>query len=221
MKRIIQNILNFLKYSRSKGIILGDNVKVAGTTLSGKNKIGSKSIVVNSQVGQGSYLGQSCQFNQVSIGRYCSIGNNVRVITSTHPMNEFISTHPAFYSTMQQAGFTYVQNQKFDEYLFLNKSTSVSIGNDVWIGDDVMIMGGIEIGDGAVLAARALVTKNVGPYEIVGGLPAKLIRHRFSEEDVKYLLGIKWWDRPEEWIRDNAELFIDVEKFKKKVTKLN
>ena len=218
MKRIIQNILNFLKYSRRDGIILGDNVKVPGTTLSGKNKIGSKSIVASSQVGHGSYIGQSCQFNQVSIGKYCSIGNNVRVITSTHPMNEFISTHPAFYSTMQQAGFTYVQNQKFDEYLFLNKSTSVSIGNDVWIGDDVMIMGGIEIGDGAILAARALVTKNVGNYEIVGGVPAKLIRHRFPEDEVKYLLAVKWWDKPEQWIRDNAALFLDVEKFKNKIS---
>jgi virginiamycin A acetyltransferase len=220
MKRIIQNILNFLKYYGKRGIFLGDNVKLAGTTLSEQNTVGSESILVNSQMGYGSYLGQDCQFNRVSIGKYCSIGNNVRVVSSTHPITEFVSTHPAFYSTMQQAGFTYVQHQHFEEHLSIDGSNAISIGNDVWIGDDVMIMGGVTIGNGAVLAARALVTKNVGDYEIVGGVPAKLIRHRFPVEDVKYLLTVRWWDKPEAWIRENAELFLDIEKFKKKVSSL-
>ena len=90
---------------------------------------------------------------------------------------------------------------------------SVTIGNDVWIGQGVSIKSGITIGDGAVIGAGAVVTKNVEPYAIVGGVPSRLIRYRFSKEQIEALLEIKWWNRSIEWLEENGRYFIDVDKF--------
>jgi len=79
----------------------------------------------------------------------------------------------------------------------------IVIGNDVWIGFEAVIMSGVAIGDGAIVGARAVVTKDVPPYTIVGGVPAKEIRKRFSDERISELLSLKWWDWPEEKIQKN------------------
>lgn len=79
----------------------------------------------------------------------------------------------------------------------------IVIGNDVWIGYEAVIFAGVTIGDGAVIGSRAVVTKDVPPYTIVGGVPAKTIRRRFDEDTVEKLLGLRWWDWPEEVIKEN------------------
>lgn len=89
------------------------------------------------------------------------------------------------------------------------------IGNDVWIGANAIILQGVTIGDGAIIAAGAVVTKDVPPYAIVGGVPAKVIKYRFSDEVILKLLQIKWWDKPEEWIIQKLEKFTDVSGFVK------
>lgn len=99
----------------------------------------------------------------------------------------------------------------------VEKNWNVVIGNDVWIGSNVKILQGIKICDGAVIAAGALITKDVEPYAIVGGVPAKLIRKRFSDEDIKFLLDLKWWDKGEEWVIENAEFFEDINLLKEKL----
>ena len=83
----------------------------------------------------------------------------------------------------------------------------VKVGNDVWIGTKVIVMGGVTIGDGAVIGAGSIVTKDVPPYAIVAGVPAKIIRYRFSEEIVKELQNIKWWNLPEDILKENISLF--------------
>ena len=87
------------------------------------------------------------------------------------------------------------------------------IGNDVWIGNNVLIMGGVKIGDGAVIGTGALVNKDVPPYSINVGIPAKTIRYRFSEEQIDKLEKMHWWDNNEEWIRKNIESFSNIEDF--------
>lgn len=180
----------------------------------GENKIGKGSVFYDSFMGYASYMGNNNRFVNVKIGRYCSIGSNVKVISSTHPVHNMISTHPAFYSTMYNR-LSYVEKSKFQEELKTSDGFSCVIGNDVWIGDYVLIKGGVIIGDGAIIGMGAVVTKDVLPYEIVGGIPAKTIKYRFSDEVVKKLLIIKWWDKPKEWIQKNAEKFSDVDGFSK------
>jgi serine acetyltransferase len=88
------------------------------------------------------------------------------------------------------------------------------IGNDVWIGANVTILDGIRIGDGAIVATNALVTKNVPPYAILGGVPAKQLKKRFTDEQIGFLLKLKWWDKREEWISEHAKYFNSIDELK-------
>lgn len=97
------------------------------------------------------------------------------------------------------------------EKLFDESSPKNIIGNDVWIGARAMILSGVKIGDGAVIAAGAVVTKDVEPYTIVGGVPAKPIRKRFTDEQIDALIKLKWWDKDDVWMRDHAAMFRHVE----------
>ena len=106
----------------------------------------------------------------------------------------------------------YNENAAF-EASALRDNRPVVIGNDVWIGANVIILPGIHIGDGAVLAAGAVVTKNIDDYAIVGGVPAKVIRYRFQKEDIIKFQKLQWWNWEIEKIMDNLELFYQPEKF--------
>lgn len=122
--------------------------------------------------------------------------------------------HIQIFSTAKQAGFTYVKKNCFDENVVVDKEGHVvEIGNDVWIGSGALLLPGVHIGDGAIIAAGAVVTKDVEPYAIVGGVPAKIIRKRFNDEQIKYLLELKWWDKPEEWVRSHADYFRNIQEF--------
>tara|TARA_R110001583_G_scaffold56717_1_gene170922 strand:+ start:12273 stop:12962 length:690 start_codon:yes stop_codon:yes gene_type:complete len=215
MKKVIKNIINWFKYRKSIDIKIKSNVSLTGSVLEGKNKIYNNTIFVGGNLGRGSYISKDCVFINTEIGRYCSIGSSVKVVSSTHPSHTFVSTHPAFFSLLKQAGYTYTQEQKFEEFRCLNnqEKNAVSIGNDVWIGNDVMILGGVKIHDGAIIGSKALVTKDVAPYTIVGGIPAKTIRQRFSTDEIQFLLDYKWWFKDEKWISNNAYLFSDIKNF--------
>jgi acetyltransferase-like isoleucine patch superfamily enzyme len=212
LRKLYRNTKNFLHYGFNQSIKIGTNVATHASFLEGKNKLCENTVFVNSYLGLGSYIGANCNFNAVHIGRYCSIGSNIKVITANHPTKAFVSMHPAFFSLSKQAGFTYVSEQKFEEQKFLdkNKGISVQIGNDVWIGEDVMILGGIKIGDGALIGARSLVIKDVAPFSKVGGEPAKEIGKRFSNEEIKFLMELRWWDKDEEWLRQHIYLFENI-----------
>ncbi len=149
--------------------------------------------VNNSKIGRYTYL-NSAKVSNATIGRFCSIGYQVIIGGGTHPAN-MGSTHPVFYSTMKQAGVCFVKNNKHMEY----KETV--IGNDVWIGQRCILLDGVIVGDGAIIAAGSVVTKNVEPYAIVGGVPAKFIKYRLAEDIIKELVKIQWWDWDEQIIK--------------------
>lgn len=214
IKHKIQQILWKRKMERVNYCIIEKGAYVdRNCILEGRNRFTKGTKLFSCKVGKATYFNTGTELHYVSIGRYCSIGSNVKAIIGRHPTSEFVSTHPAFFSTSKQAGFTYVKENKFEEYLYVQDHYSVEIGNDVWIGSDVRVIGGITIGDGAIIAAGALVIKNVPPYAIVGGVPARIIRYRFDNEQIQKLLQIKWWDRDDEWVIKHSECFENIDKF--------
>lgn len=164
-------------------------------------KINRFCIIRKTQIGAYSYINRNSHFNNVIVGRFCSIAKNVNVGLAIHPIN-FISTSPIFFSPENATGFEWVTKKTFED----NPKRTI-IGNDVWIGANVTIVGGITIGDGAIVGSNTLVTKDIEPYSIVGGVPARVIKKRFDDETIKTLLNSKWWLREVVWIKKNIHLF--------------
>ena len=200
------------KYKIPKSCKVWPSKKVKKIFCEGFNTIAKNAEVYNVKLGFASGISKDSEFNNVKIGRYTVLAPRIKIIRGQHPINTFVSVHPAFYSLRKQYGFTYTNTQKFDEFRWadIKNKISVCIGNDVWIGSDVLIMEGISIGDGAIVASGSVVVKNVEPYTIVGGVPAKIIKKRFSNEDIRFLLQLKWWEKSQRWILDHSVYFENI-----------
>lgn len=185
----------------------------------GKNFLSMGASLKNVKMGFGSYVGAHCRLGSVKIGRYSSIGPYVKTVSGRHPTQGFVSIHPVFYSANPSIGFSYVNRDKFKEIHYAvddgREQYAIEVGSDVWIGAGVTVLDGVTIGDGAVVGANSLVLHDVEPYTIVAGSPAKPIRKRFSDEDIEFLLKVKWWNLDEDTIRQYADCFEDMERFKK------
>lgn len=158
------------------------------------------------KIGKGTYIAANSNISKTEIGNFCSIGPNLVCGYGIHPING-ISTSPAFYSTLKQNGMTFCDVNKIEERKI------IKIGNDVFIGMNVCILDGVTIGDGAIIGAGAVVTKDIEPYSIVGGVPAKHIKYRFSEEQIKALLKTQWWNWDDEKLKKIEKNFFDIDQF--------
>ncbi len=144
--------------------------------------------LVNVRLGDFSYVGPETEICNAEIGKFVSIAPGCRIGLGRHPVN-YVSTHPALYS--RQSEWPQLKCSTFSEF---KEYEPVLIGNDVWIGTNAMILDGLSIGNGAIVAAGAVVTKNVPPYAVVGGVPAHVIKYRFAPDEIEKLQQIAWWD---------------------------
>jgi acetyltransferase-like isoleucine patch superfamily enzyme len=186
---------NFFNFSISKLALIDKTSNFSSYT-----KVNRFVKVINSNIGRYSYIGTGCFINNAQIGHYCSIAWDCNIGLASHTMSN-ISTSPIFTERHNGTGYSW------SSITIDNKPPLVSIGNDVWIGTKVIILSGVSVGDGAVIAAGSIVTKNVSPYTIVGGVPAKFIRLRFDKEIINSLLTSKWWDKSDSELKSKISIF--------------
>lgn len=217
IKFLLRSFVYLLKYRRS-GLKFHLTSKIfSGSSFEKYTKIG-KATFFEGHLGQCSYIGEHSKIYG-KIGRFTSIAANVEVITGVHPFKyPYVSTSPLFISTKGQTGLVIVDKNLIDEFKYADtdKKYSVVVGNDCWLGYKCSVIAGVTISDGAVVLSHAVVTKDVPPYAIVGGVPAKIIGYRYEEQQIKNLLKIKWWDFPIEQIIKDKDLFLDIDNFIKR-----
>ena len=169
------------------------------STVDKKAKVNRSAKIFHSSMGRYSYIGKRSSLVYAEVGSFCSIASDVCVGMGTHDLNK-LSTSPLFTEKHNGTGSSWV-NQEPSPY------KQVIVGNDVWIGERALVMGGLQIGDGAVIAAGAVVTKDVPPYAVVGGVPAKVIKYRFSPDIIGKLERLKWWTLSENVLKKHIEEF--------------
>lgn len=217
--RIRNKVIRFLKAGKSKDKVrIFRNCTVNNTIFEGKNTIYSNSIICNSAIGLCTYIGDGAHISNTRIGRFCSVAENVKVAIGNHPTSVFVTTFPSFYyNTNSQIGYTFHKGKPLFDGLKKfpdgENKYQVVIGHDVWIGTNSIIMGGVKIGDGAIIGAGAVITKDVAPFSVVAGVPAKVIKYRFTEKQIQFLERIRWWEWPIEKIEKEYMAFTDINEF--------
>ncbi len=190
--------------------VIEPTVKLREATIGRCCEVLGDTAIEYSELGDYSYLGPGCMVGDAQIGRFCAIAAQVRIGAPNHPLDR-PSQHrftycPEYYTAGAERDHAFFGQRRTDR---------VVIGNDVWIGHAVIVMPGVTVGDGAVLAAGAVVTRDVAPYTIVGGVPARQIRERFNRKIAAQLSEIAWWNWPAETIWQRLPEFQsgDVEAF--------
>jgi acetyltransferase-like isoleucine patch superfamily enzyme len=184
---------------------------VLNSRIHSASKIESGTTLVRSSIDRYSFCGYDCTILDTNVGPFTSIGTRVTIGGATHPMH-FVSTSPVFLSHRDSIRAKLACH----DYLPI---IATSIGADVWIGDGAYIKAGLSIGHGSVIGMGAVVTRDVPPYAIVGGNPARLIKYRFPEKLCSSLLESRWWELSDAVLADLGHLIIDAEAFVRVIKK--
>ena len=180
--------------------------KIINCTFGSNVVIFGNNKLLNCKIDSYSYIQTNGRIYNCEIGKFCSIAANVSISPGNHEL-KYISTHPSFYQKNTPLP------KVFSKSNTINENKIVMIGNDVWIGEKAIILDGLKIGNGAIIAAGSIVLKDVEPYAVVAGVPAKVVKYRFNDETIKILHESNWWNFPEDWFQENCYLLKNTEKF--------
>ena len=192
---MITKILTFYRKVFKKNNAIRRGVQIDGTELGKHINISRYSFVKGSIIGNYTSIGRNSTIINAKIGKFCSISWNVTIGATQHDYTR-LTTH----------AFPYLAHYGFTDTTIRFK-TITSLGNDVWIGANAIIMPGVKVGNGAVIGAGSLVTKDVEPFQIVYGIPAKNKGFRFDAETIAKIENMRWWEWSDERIKDEIELF--------------
>ncbi|PJF28180.1 MAG: acetyltransferase [Phototrophicales bacterium] len=170
-------------------------------------EIGANTMIAESVIGDYTYTAGDNSIIYADIGKFCSIASHVRVNPGNHPMGRVTQHHMTYRRAMY--GFGEDDKAFFD----WRREHRCIIGHDVWIGHAAIVMPGVQIGTGAVIGSGAVVTKNIAPYEIAVGVPARPIRKRFSDDVIAKLMAIAWWDWDHDTLKARIDEMNDLEHF--------
>jgi phosphonate metabolism protein (transferase hexapeptide repeat family) len=187
---------------------LGKNVILNRSTLAKHSNIYDDCFLYKAEIDQYSYSNVHTHLLRVKIGKFCSIASHVYIGAAPHPMDR-VSTHPLTFLS-DYGGFIDTDDPDVKS---MREDTITAIGNDVWIGQGVVILPNVKVGDGAIIGAHSVVTKDVEPYAVMMGNPARIQRYRFDAEVIQKMLRIKWWDWDYSEIKSAISDFNHIDKF--------
>lgn len=185
----------------SNNSVIGDFSRSINSHLLAYSKLDRFNLLYYSKLGSYSYTGANTMIFHADIEKFCSISWGVTIGGGEHNYKR-ISSHDFFYNNR----YGLIPENCKDNHNRYNQACQ--LGNDVWVGANATILRGVSVGDGAIVGANSLVNKDVPPYAIVAGSPAKIIKYRFSEEIIKELLKLEWWNLPSEILKKNYELIL-------------
>ena len=193
------------KKGRETSSVIGMKSSTQGSVLGEYCVIRDNNVVLSSKIGRRTRIKCNCKIYNANIGKFCAFAENVQLGAGVHPVY-FASTNFIFYSKNKS-----IKTFSDGEY-FLEEHNRIEVGHDVWFGANSSVVGNVKIGSGAIVAYGAVVTKDVPPYTIVGGVPARVIKKRFSDEVINRLLEIQWWDLSDDFFVKHFKLMHDPEK---------
>ena len=192
-------------YLWAKVLRLARGAAIRYSTIDRTSRVHSGSAVIHTRIARHSYCGYECTMHHCDIGPFCSIASRVSMGGVAHPAH-FVSTSPVFLLHKDSV------KTKFAHHDYL-PALRTEIGADVWIGEGALVKADVRVGHGAIIGMGAVVTRNVPPFAVVAGNPARLIKYRFSEELIQGLLLSRWWDWPDERLHKVGPFMHDPERF--------